>query len=189
MSLRSREARITQTALADYVRLGWLSPPEVATLATLGRRRSARTWARRVAGEGGSAGMRGFQLAATQLALLRDRMDRRGAAGLLVQPADLAEEAQLLHLLTAYRAAYVGRDPQAPQAFWTGAGYQIRFPDGSVRAVRASAEPVVPIPVVRAPYPYPGMPPGYPGFPGPQVPPGYPPPSYPLPPSFPQLPR
>ncbi len=181
MSLRSREGRLTQTALDGYVRLGWLSPPEVATLATMGRRRSARAWARRVAGQPGSDGMRGFQLSATQLALLRDRMDRQVRAGVPVSPAERAEEAQLLHLMSAYRSAYVGRDPLAPQAFWTGSDYQIRFPDGSVRPVRATSEPVVPIPVIRAPYPVP-MPVGtgqpYPG----QLPhPGHPYPGQPYP--------
>ena len=56
MWLRSAEGRLTQTALAEYVRLGWLSPPEVASLASVGRRRSARAWAKRVAGDPGSAG-------------------------------------------------------------------------------------------------------------------------------------
>jgi RsiW-degrading membrane proteinase PrsW (M82 family) len=190
MSLRSREGRLTQTALADYVRLGWLSPPEVATLATVGRRRSARTWAQRVAGDVGSAGMRGFQLSATQLALLRDRVDRQSAAGLPITPDQSAEEVRLLQLMTAYRSGYVGRDPQAPQAFWNGSGYRLRFPDGSVRDVAATSEPVVPIPVVRAPYPYPGLPaPGYPppGYP-PAGHPGFPPPGYPQP-GFPPAPR
>ena len=186
MSLRSREGRLTQTALADYVRLGWLSPPEVATLATMGRRRSARAWAQRVAGEPGGANMRGFQLSATQLALLRDRMDRKTAAGLTITPAERAEEWQLLQLMSAYRGAYVGRDPLAPRAFWTGSGYQIAFPDGSVRAVGPTADPVVPIPVVRAPYPYPGMPvpAGMPGGP----PPGRPLAGFPLAAGFPPYP-
>jgi hypothetical protein len=196
MSLRSREGRLTQTALADYVRLGWLSPPEVATLATMGRRRSARAWAQRVAGEPGRANMRGFQLSATQLALLRHRMDRKSAAGLSITPAERAEEWQLLQLMSAYRGAYVGRDPLAPRAFWTGSGYQIAFPDGSVRAVGPTADPVVPIPVVRAPYPYPGMPvpAGMPGGPPPGLPPasgfpqaaGFPPyPGAPMPAGYP----
>ena len=172
MSLRSAEGRLTQRVLGEYVRLGWLSPPEVASLATIGRRRSARAWAQRVAGEQGSAGMRGFQLSATRLALLRDRIDRRALAGLPPTPADLAEEAHLLQLVSAYRSAYVGRDPQAPNAFWTGVGYQIQFPDGAVRAVPATSEPVVPVPVVRAPYPLPQPYPGFAGYP-------YPPPQYP----------
>lgn len=155
MWLRSAEGRLTQTALGGYVSLGWLSPPEVASLASMGRRRSARAWAKRVAGEPGSAGMRGFQLAATQLALLRDRMDRRALAGLPTGSEDLAEEQRLLDLIIGYRAAYVGRDPQAPRALWDGTRYLVRFPDGVVRGIAPSTQPVVPIPVLRTPMPYP----------------------------------
>src|SRR5947207_6258453 len=75
--LRSWEGRLTQRILPEYVRAGWLSPPEVASLATMGRRQSARAWARRVAGDPGAEAMRGFQYAATRLALLRDGL-RRG---------------------------------------------------------------------------------------------------------------
>jgi hypothetical protein len=165
MWLRSAEGRLTQTALAGYVRAGWVSPPEIASLASIGRRRSARTWARRVAGDQGADGMRGFQLAATQLALLRDRMDRAAAAGHTVTPAELGEEQQLLALVSAYRSAYVGRDPQTPRATWDGNQYHLSFPDGSVRSIDAPPTPVVPVPVVRAPmpaYPPPPLPYGYP---------------------------
>ncbi len=70
--LRGWEGRLTERRLPDYVRAGWLTPPEVAALGSLGRRHSARRWARRVAGEEGRRAMRGYQFAATRLALLRD---------------------------------------------------------------------------------------------------------------------
>jgi RsiW-degrading membrane proteinase PrsW (M82 family) len=163
MWLRSAEGRLTQTALSGYVRAGWLSPPEVASLASIGRRRSARTWAKRVAGDPGADGMRGFQLAATQLALLRDRLDRRAAAGLAILPAETTEEQQLLWLISSYRSAYVGRDPLTPRARWDGSHYHISFPDGVVRVINAPTTPVVPVPMVRAPMPpYPMPPYGYP---------------------------
>ena len=41
MWLRSDEGRLTQTALRPYVTAGWLTPPEVATLRPIGRRRVA----------------------------------------------------------------------------------------------------------------------------------------------------
>ncbi|MGC1212292.1 MAG: PrsW family intramembrane metalloprotease, partial [Micromonospora sp.] len=44
--LRAWEGRLTERTLPDYVRAGWLSPPEVAALGSLGRRHAARTWAR-----------------------------------------------------------------------------------------------------------------------------------------------
>ncbi len=163
MWLRSAEGRLTQTALTGYMQAGWVSPPEIAALASIGRRRSARAWAKRVAGDQGADGMRGFQLAATQLALLRDRMERTVAAGGTVREGELAEERQLLALVSAYRSAYVGRDPQAPRATWDGHRYHLSFPDGSVRTIDAPSTPVVPVPVVRAPMPYPmPMPYGYP---------------------------
>jgi len=167
MWLRSSEGRVIQSALVRYVRAGWLSPPEVASLATVGRRRSARAWARRVAGPAGGDAMRGFQLAATRLALLRDRAERRAVAGSDTWSADLADEGNLLSLMSAYRSGYASADPMAPQAFWDGSRYHVRFPDGVTRAVDAPVEPVVPIPVVAPPPPafaYPSA--GYPGGPG-----------------------
>ncbi|MEU4370459.1 PrsW family intramembrane metalloprotease [Micromonospora chersina] len=164
--LRAWEGRLTERTLPDYVRAGWLTPPEVAALGSLGRRHAARTWARRVAGDGGVRAMRGYQFAATRLALLRDGMRR----GLDRKPAErdrtAREERELLDAIGAYRAFFVGRDPQAPVGVWDGQRYHLRFPDGSQRAVEAPDEPVVPIPVVLAPPPPPfphayGPPGGY----------------------------
>ncbi|NJC15963.1 RsiW-degrading membrane proteinase PrsW (M82 family) [Micromonospora profundi] len=172
--LRAWEGRLTERRLPDYVRAGWLSPPEVAALSSLGRRHAARSWARRVAGDAGVRAMRGYQFAATRLALLRDGTLR----GLDRKPADqertAAEERQLLEQITAYRSFFVGRDPQAPVGVWDGSRYHLRFPDGTQRPVDAPDEPVVPIPVVLAPPP---PPPGY-GPPG-YGPPGYAPPGWP----------
>jgi RsiW-degrading membrane proteinase PrsW (M82 family) len=157
MWLRSSEGRLTSTALSGYVHNGWISPPEVASLASIGRRRSARTWAKRVAGKPGEDGMRGFQLAATQLALLRDRMNRRAASNGAPVPSEAIEEKQLLALVSAYRTAYVGRDPAAPRAIWDGVRYHVPFPDGVVRMIDEPSTPVVPVPVIRTAAPaYPG---------------------------------
>ncbi|MFU8853311.1 PrsW family intramembrane metalloprotease [Micromonospora sp. SL1-18] len=172
--LRAWEGRLTERTLPDYVRAGWLTPPEVAALGSLGRRHAARTWARRVAGDGGVHAMRGYQFAATRLALLRDGMRR----GLDRTPADrdrtAREERELLDAITAYRAYFVGRDPHAPVGVWDGQHYHLRFPDGSRRAVEAPDEPVVPIPVVLTPPPPPAHPAAYgpPGWygPGPAAP-------------------
>lgn len=161
--LRSWEGRLTERILPDYVRSGWLTPPEVAALSSLGRRHAARVWAKRVGGDPGRKAMRGYQFAATRLALLRDGMRR----GLDDRPAErersVAEERYLLELISGYRAFFVGRDPRAPAGVWDGHQYHLRFPDGSQRAVPAPDEPVVPIPVVLAPPPPPSaFPPGYP---------------------------
>jgi RsiW-degrading membrane proteinase PrsW (M82 family) len=160
--LRGWEGRLTERALPVYVEAGWLSPPEVASLVSLARRHSARQWARRVAGPDGLRAMRGFQFAATRLALLRDGLQR----GLDSRPADRAraerDEQRLLAEIAMHRQAFVGRDPQVPPAIWDGVRYQVMFPDGVQRPLPAPDDPVVPIPVVLAPpVPYYGPPPSY----------------------------
>jgi protease PrsW len=159
--LRSWEGKLTERVLPQYVRAGWLSPPEVAALGSLGRRHSARRWARRVAGEAGLKAMRDFQVAATRLALLRDGMQR----GLDTKPHQAAqaveEERRLIEAIAEHRRAFVGRDPYAPVALWDGARYHLTFPDGVRRAVDAPPEPVVPLPVVLPPPPQPVPPPPY----------------------------
>ncbi|WP_432834484.1 PrsW family intramembrane metalloprotease [Dactylosporangium sp. CA-092794] len=145
--LRSNEGRLTERVLGEYARAGWFAPPEVAALGTLGRRLSARRWARRVAGDAGAKAMRAFQFDATRLALLRDGLHR----GLDKEPARraeaLAEERRLLVALDAYRQVFAGRDPQSPRAVWDGSRYHITFPDGVVRVLDAPPTPVVPVPV------------------------------------------
>ncbi|MFI5840445.1 PrsW family intramembrane metalloprotease [Catenuloplanes sp. NPDC051500] len=142
--LRGWEGRLTERTLPAYVRAGWLSPPEVATLSSLGRRHSARRWAKRVAGDPGLKAMKGFQFSATKLALLRDGIDR----GLYAKIGSAqVEEAALLAQISAERSVFVGRDPQTPQARWDGERYHITFPDGVSRPIEAPATPVVPIPI------------------------------------------
>jgi RsiW-degrading membrane proteinase PrsW (M82 family) len=162
--LRSREGRLTERTLPVYVRAGWLSPPEVAALATLGRRYSARRWARRVAGDAGSKAMRDYQYAATRLALLRDGVER----GLDRTPAEVAQtaadERRLLDTIALCRNVFTGRDPQAPAAVWDGARYHVTFPDGQRRPLDPPPEPVVPIPVLLAPPPGLYPPPGFRGY-------------------------
>ncbi|MFC7535468.1 PrsW family glutamic-type intramembrane protease [Actinoplanes sp. GCM10030250] len=172
IALRSWEGRLAERVLHHYVYAGWFSPPEVASLASLGRRHSARQWAKRVAGPAGTRAMRSFQFASTRLALLRDGMQR----GLSEHPRELekatAEERELLAAITSYRSVFAGRDPQMPQAWWDGQNYRITFPDGVVRSVAPPPEPVVPVPVRMAPPPPPPVYAGY-GYGG--YPPPYPP--------------
>lgn len=146
--LRSWEGRLTERRLPDYVRAGWLTPPEVASLGSLGRRHAARRWARRVAGPEGLRAMREYQFAATRLALLRDGMLRGLDSREAGRARAIKEERRLLEAITAYRQVFVGRDPQAPVGIWDGERYHLNFPDGVRRSVPAPDEPVVPIPVV-----------------------------------------
>ncbi|HEY7271520.1 MAG TPA: PrsW family glutamic-type intramembrane protease [Actinoplanes sp.] len=155
IALRGWEGRLSERVLPHYVRTGWFAPPEVASLGSLGRRHSARRWARRVAGDAGLKAMRGFQATATQLALLRDGLER----GLDRKPDDVQraseDEQRLLTSIVGYRSVFAGRDPQMPKAFWDGQSYRIAFPDGVTRTVGAPDEPVVPVPVRLAPQPIP----------------------------------
>jgi protease PrsW len=170
--LRGWEGRLVERTLGDYVRAGWFSPPEAASLRTVSRRLAARQWAKRVAGDTGVTAMKGYQYAATRLALLRDGMKR----GLDDNPKDAVrareEERQLLTDITAFRRVFTGRDPQVPQGTWDGRRYLLSFPDGSIRQIEAPAQPVVPIVVRLLPPP---PPPGYAygGYPPPAYPPGY----------------
>jgi RsiW-degrading membrane proteinase PrsW (M82 family) len=155
--VRSWEGRLAERVLPLYAAAGWFSPPEVVALGTLGRRLSARTWARRVAGDAGHTAMKSYQFAATRLALLRDGLSR----GLYWNPRDrdsaVAEEHRLLGEIDRYRRVFTGRDPLTPRAWWSGGVYQIQFPDGVVRQVPEPPSPVVPVPVPYAAVP--GAPP------------------------------
>ena len=145
--VRSWEGRLAERVLPVYAGAGWFSPPEVVALGTLGRRLSARTWARRVAGDAGRSAMKSYQYAATRLALLRDGLNR----GLYWKQSDLdaalAEERRLLDEIDRYRRVFTGRDPLTPRAWWGAGAYQIQFPDGVVRAVAEPPAPVVPVPI------------------------------------------
>jgi RsiW-degrading membrane proteinase PrsW (M82 family) len=100
---RRREGRLIGQFLRPYADAGWLSPAEVAMLASMPRRREARVWARANSGRAGLAAMRAFQDTASELALLRRRMyhsaaDRRAAE----------HERELLALLRDRRLQFLG---------------------------------------------------------------------------------
>ncbi|MGZ4609140.1 MAG: PrsW family intramembrane metalloprotease [Actinomycetes bacterium] len=73
---RRREGATVARWLPLYVRAGWLADEDVAMLASLPRRRQALAWAERTYGGGSSRALRDFQHAATELAFLRDRVER-----------------------------------------------------------------------------------------------------------------
>lgn len=100
---RRREGRIIGQFLTPYAAAGWLSPSEVAMLSSMPRRREARVWARTNAGRQGLTAMRGFQDAASELALLRRRMYHSA-----VDARALTQERLLLHALVERRRDFVG---------------------------------------------------------------------------------
>lgn len=100
---RRHEGHLIGQFLRPYADAGWLSPGEVAMLASMTRRREARQWARANTGREGLAAMRAFQDTASELALLRRRMHHSAA-----DATALEDERALLRTLTTRRAEFIG---------------------------------------------------------------------------------
>jgi protease PrsW len=100
---RRHEGHLIGQFLRPYADSGWLSPAEVAMLASMPHRREARRWARANTGRAGLAAMRGFQDTASELALLRRRMYHSAADA---QAAE--QEHELLDALRRRRLEFVG---------------------------------------------------------------------------------
>lgn len=100
---RRREGQLIGVFLSPYAAAGWLSPGEVAMLASMTRRREARMWARANSGSRGLTAMRGFQDAASELALLRRRMFHSTA-----DAEALHTERRLLDALVSWRREFIG---------------------------------------------------------------------------------
>ena len=165
---RYAPARTIARMLPDYVRAGWMSPQELASLITLRRRLWARRWAKEVAGEQGLRAMRAYQSAATRLALQREARSR----GLAVShPAD--QEWILLNELAVCRGVFAGRDSATPEAWWDGERFRILMPDGSEREAVPASTGAMPVPTVPRPgWGLPGNPYRHPAPSGHPAPPG-----------------
>ena len=101
---RRREGRLIGRHLQVYSRTGWLTPREVAMLASIPARRDARAWAARTGGANAKRAMRDFQELGSELAFLRERM-QRGTA-----PPDAAtQESAMLAAMTQLRTQFVPR--------------------------------------------------------------------------------
>jgi RsiW-degrading membrane proteinase PrsW (M82 family) len=99
---RRREGRLVARHLAVYGSTGWLTPAEVAMLASLPARRDARDWALRTGGQDARQAMRDFQEMGSELAFLRERMARGSA------PPDAAtQEYAMLATLSSLRARFL----------------------------------------------------------------------------------
>jgi len=73
---RRREGATLVRHLPAYVAAGWLAPEDVPMLASLPRRRQALHWVQGRYGDAAGHALRHFQHSATELAFLRDRLDR-----------------------------------------------------------------------------------------------------------------
>ncbi len=100
---RRREGALIARHLLPYADLGWLTYVEVSMLASLSARRAARSWARSHGGRAAQQSMEAFHDAASELALLRDRMARGH-----LDPGIRADEVVLLHAITAHRRDVIG---------------------------------------------------------------------------------
>ncbi|MGH3734506.1 MAG: PrsW family intramembrane metalloprotease [Micromonosporaceae bacterium] len=169
---RGAPGRTLRRILPEYVRAGWLSPPELGSLVTLRRRLWARRWAQAVAGDDGAAAMRGYQMACTRLALLRE-LRMRGEH----DPELSGREHDLLKDVVRHRRTFSQRDLTVPSAWWDGQRYQIQLPNGERREADPPRELVMPVPVaVHSTWPRPAVgPAGHPPRPGGYPPPGGPP--------------
>lgn len=109
---RRREGRVIGSYLAPYVSAGWLTAPEAQMLSNLRARSAARSWAKNTGGATGRAAMRAFQDNASELALLRRRIETGHAA----QDAYAVEWALVERMSAARRQllALSARTPTGP---------------------------------------------------------------------------
>jgi hypothetical protein len=99
---RRREGRLIGRHLAVYGTTGWLTVREIEMLASLPGRRDARGWAARTGGTTARKAMRDFQELGSELAFLRERMERGTA------PDDApTQEYGLLTAMTQLRTRFV----------------------------------------------------------------------------------
>ena len=77
---RRREQRVVAAQLPGFASAGWIAPSEVPLLASLAGRRGWRAAVRHRAGARAAEAVRAYQDAVTELAFLRDRM-QRGTVG------------------------------------------------------------------------------------------------------------
>ena len=104
ITARRREGRLIGRHLAVYASTGWLTPGEIQMLASLPARRDARGWAGRTGGPDARRAMRDFQELGSELAFLRERMER----GTAQDDAPLLERA-ILAAMTRLRTRFVPR--------------------------------------------------------------------------------
>ncbi|MDN5920397.1 MAG: PrsW family intramembrane metalloprotease [Pseudonocardia sp.] len=109
---RRREARIVTAELPGFAAAGWIAPSEVPLLADLSRRRGWRALVQRRSGRSAARAVADYQAAVTELAFMRNRIDR----GAVRETARTEHEEKLRALLRA-RARAIGM-PDALTSAW-----------------------------------------------------------------------
>jgi protease PrsW len=128
---RRRVVGLIRRYLPGYERTGLVTAEDIAMLSSLRARGAARSWARATGGLAASAAMSDFQLAATELALARDK----AARGLFDDAAAFAHrEEPLLTLMAVARHAFTSRIPGGNEftpAPWATSGSAFNRGSGS----------------------------------------------------------
>jgi RsiW-degrading membrane proteinase PrsW (M82 family) len=97
---RRRERDVVNRQLPAMVYYGWISPAEAGWLARIATRRAWLNAVKKRQGKQAARALRGFQVAATELAFLRDRVERG-----FPPPDAYTLHAELVHSLMINRAA------------------------------------------------------------------------------------
>ena len=149
-----REGRLVRTRLGDYVRVGWLEPDDPQPLSRL-RTRLRALWHALFLGPATFLATLRLQRAVTELAYLRDSMDR----GLVDATGQRRERVLLGRLRTLRPRAVV--EPVGRAAYpW----HRLRRRAGRYAAIPAYAPPAFPGPAgLGGSFPAPGAAPGAPG--------------------------
>jgi RsiW-degrading membrane proteinase PrsW (M82 family) len=111
---RRRIVRLIWRFLPVYESTGLVTEADLRMLSTLRERRAARRWARSIGGRAAASAMEDYQLAATELALLHLRQERR-----VIAPDQFEERRRaLLRLMAVARSAFFRQQPEPPQPPW-----------------------------------------------------------------------
>ena len=118
---RRRVVGLIRRYLPGYEHTGLVTSEDIVMLSSLRARGAARSWARATGGLAASTAMSDFQLAATELALARDK----AARGLFDAAAFASREQPLLTLMAVARHAFTSRIPGGSEftpAPWASTG-------------------------------------------------------------------
>ncbi|MDA0566359.1 PrsW family intramembrane metalloprotease [Streptomonospora sp. S1-112] len=110
---RRRQVAAIAQFLPPYTPTGLVTPADIRMLSSIPGRRGARSWAQRNAGKRGRDAMRDYQLAATELALLHQRLARG-----VTRPHWEERRDSFLALMHAARVAFLGHVQQPVAPAW-----------------------------------------------------------------------
>lgn len=113
---RRKQVAAIEHYLRPYLTTGLVTPADLHMLSTIRGRRQARRWAQHMAGPSGRRAMADYQLAATELALLHQRLDRG-----VGRPQWWHRRDSFLALMHVAREAFLGRMARPSAPAWASA--------------------------------------------------------------------